>query len=74
MSGCCHDMSSVSRLSAVTRVYCDKTTARGFTVKQLRVSNISTLSLKTELEGILLEWGFKLRWDGFRLRDAIFGK
>jgi len=46
-----HKMLSVCRLS-VTRVYCDKTTANRitlcFTAKQLRVSTVSMVSLKTK--------------------------
>ena len=67
----CHMMSSVCLsvcLSAITRMYCDKTTANSitcfFTIKQLRVSTVSIVSLKTKLEEAPLDRGLNLCWGG----------
>jgi len=41
-----------------------------FTAKQLKVSTVSMVSLKSKFEGGPLDWGLKLGWGGLWLCDA----
>ena len=67
--GCCRVL-SVSVISPVTRMYCNKTTEgieRDFYLKVANVSAFSTVSLTAKFEEDALDWC----WGGFRLRSQL---